>query len=623
MKVSALVLGLALTPLVAISQVIPAPVPQSEVFTREEIGHALAPPTPNVGKAAPSAVNAPPDDGQWSMPSKNYAATRYSSLTEITPQNVKKLEPIITFSLAVNKGQEAAPIVVDNTMYVVTAYPNYVYALDLTKPGAPLKWRFAPQPIPASQGVACCDVVNRGGTVSDGKYIFATLDGQVIAIDVKTGTAVWRTRLGNINAGETITGAPLVAKGRVYIGNSGGEMGVRGWLTALDENTGKLIWRAYGAGPDKDVLIGRDFKPFYASDKGTDLGVTSWPTDAWKIGGGTSWGWITYDPEFDSIYYGVGNPGPWNAEQRPGDNKWTTGIFSRNPATGEARWYYQYSPHDEHDYDGTNEQILLDMPFAGKMQPVLVHPDRNGYIYVINRQTGQVLSADPYGPVNSTKGVDLETGRPIPNPEKETHVGVTVKNICPTASGSKDWNPSSFSTRTGLMYIPHENLCIDSEIQQVGYVEGAPYVGADVHMRPGPGGHRGELTAWDPVRRSPAWAVKEDFPIWSGTVATAGDIVFYGTMDGWFKAVDARTGEALWRFKVDSGIVSQPVSYRGPDGHQYVAVLSGVGGWAGAVVSGPVDTRDGGAALGMVSAMSDLPKHTTAGGTLYVFSLSR
>ena len=203
MKISVLVLGLWLSPIVANSQVIPAPVPASEVFTPAEIGHALAPPTPQAGKAAPSAANAPPDDGQWSMPSKNYASTRYSSLMEITPANVKALEPVVTFSLAVNKGQEAAPIVVDNTMYIVTAYPNYVYALDLTKPGAPLKWRFSPQPVPASQGVACCDVVNRGGTVSDGKYIFATLDGQVIALDVNTGTPIWRTQLGNINAGET------------------------------------------------------------------------------------------------------------------------------------------------------------------------------------------------------------------------------------------------------------------------------------------------------------------------------------------------------------------------------------------------------------------------------------
>jgi len=616
-------LGVALTPLTAMSQVIPAPVPADEVFSREQIGHALAPPTPGAGKAAPSAANAPEDDGQWSMPSKNYAATRFSSLTEITAANVKNLEPLITFSLDVNKGQEAAPIVVDNTMYIVTAYPNYVYALDLTKPGAPLKWKFSPQPIPASQGVACCDVVNRGGTVSDGKYIFATLDGQVIALDVTTGTSVWRTQLGNINEGETITMAPLVAKGRVYVGDSGGELGVRGWLTALDETTGKLIWHANNTGPDKDVLIGPEFKPFYASDRGKDLGATSWPTDAWKIGGGTAWGWVNYDADFDAIYYGVGNPGPWNAEQRPGDNKWTAGVFSRDPSTGMARWYYQYSPHDEHDYDGVNEQILLDMPFAGKMQPVMVHPDRNGYIYVINRKTGQVLSADPYGPVNSSKGVDLETGRLIKNPEKETHVGVTVKNICPDASGSKDWNPSSFSPRTGLMYIPHANLCMDWANAQVGYIEGTPYVGADVHFKPGPGGNRGELTAWDPVMRRPAWAVKEDFPIWSGTVATASDLVFYGTMDGWFKAVDARTGAPLWSYKVASGVIGQPVSYRGPDGHQYIAVLAGVGGWAGAVVSGPVDTRDGAAAIGFVNTMSDLPKYTTAGGTLYVFSLPR
>jgi len=616
-------LGVALTPLTAMSQVIPAPVPADEVFSREQIGHALAPPTPGAGKAAPSAANAPEDDGQWSMPSKNYAATRFSSLTEITAANVKNLEPLITFSLDVNKGQEAAPIVVDNTMYIVTAYPNYVYALDLTKPGAPLKWKFSPQPIPASQGVACCDVVNRGGTVSDGKYIFATLDGQVIALDVTTGTSVWRTQLGNINEGETITMAPLVAKGRVYVGDSGGELGVRGWLTALDETTGKLIWHANNTGPDKDVLIGPEFKPFYASDRGKDLGATSWPTDAWKIGGGTAWGWVNYDADFDAIYYGVGNPGPWNAEQRPGDNKWTAGVFSRDPSTGMARWYYEYSPHDEHDYDGVNEQILLDMPFAGKMQPVMVHPDRNGYIYVINRKTGQVLSADPYGPVNSSKGVDLETGRLIKNPEKETHVGVTVKNICPDASGSKDWNPSSFSPRTGLMYIPHANLCMDWANAQVGYIEGTPYVGADVHFKPGPGGNRGELTAWDPVMRRPAWAVKEDFPIWSGTVATASDLVFYGTMDGWFKAVDARTGAPLWSYKVASGVIGQPVSYRGPDGHQYIAVLAGVGGWAGAVVSGPVDTRDGAAAIGFVNTMSDLPKYTTAGGTLYVFSLPR
>jgi PQQ-dependent dehydrogenase (methanol/ethanol family) len=621
MNIRALTMMAAATPFGVWAQTMPAAVPQNEVFTREEIGHALAPPTPEAGRAAPSIANAPVDDGQWTMPSKNYASTRFSSLTEITVDNVKNLKPDFSFSLGVNKGQEAAPIVADNTMYIVTAYPNYVYALDLTKPGAPLKWKYSPQPAPASQGVACCDVVNRGGSVSNGKYIFNTLDGQTIALDVQTGKALWRVQLGNINKGETMTMAPTVANGRVYVGNSGGEMGVRGWVIALDENTGKLLWRAFNTGPDPDVLIGTEFKPHYSSDQGKDLGVQSWPPQAWKIGGGSVWGWVTYDAELNALYEGVGNPGPWNQEQRPGDNKWTAGLFSRDPASGAARWYYQFTSHDEHDYDGVNEQILLDMPFQGKMQKVLVHLDRNGYVYVIDRSTGAVLSADPFGPVNSSKGVDLQTGRLIVNPEKQTKLGQTVRNICPTASGAKDWNPSSFSPQTGLLYIAHENMCMDWQDMEVNYIAGTPYVGAQVHMKPGPGGNRGELTAWDPVLRKPAWSVKENFPLWSATLATAGDVVFYGTMDGWFKAVTAKTGDLLWKYKVDSGIISQPVSYRGPDGHQSIAVLAGVGGWAGAIVSGPVDARDGTAALGMINVMSDLPKYSTAGGTLYVFSL--
>jgi PQQ-dependent dehydrogenase (methanol/ethanol family) len=614
-------LALAVAPAALLAQTLPAPVPASEIFTREQIGRALAPPTPQAGRTNASPVGAPKDDGQWTMPSKNYASTRFSAMGEINASNVARLQPVVTFSLGVNKGQEAAPIVANNTMFVVTAYPNIVYALDLTKPGAPLKWRYMPKPLPAAQGVACCDVVNRGGTWSRGRYIFTTLDGQVISLDANTGKPVWKVRLGNINVGETITMAPLVAKGKVYVGNSGGEMGVRGWVTALDETTGKIAWKAYGTGPDKDVLIGPGFHPYYASDRGKDLGVKTWPADAWKIGGATMWGWITYDPEFNQILHGTGNPGPWNAEQRPGDNKWTTGIFARDPDGGQAKWYYQFSPHDEHDYDGINEQILLDMPFAGKMRKVLVRPERNGYVYVIERGTGRVLSADPFGPTNSSKGVDLRTGRLIINPEKETKLGQQVRNICPTASGSKDWNPSSFSPRTGLVYIPHENICMDWTNMEVNYIAGTPYVGAEVHMKPGPGGHRGVLTAWDPVMRKPAWEVYENFPLWSGTVVTAGDIVFYGTMDGWFKAASAKSGRPLWQFKVDSGIISQPISYRGPDGHQYIAVLSGVGGWSGAVVSGPVDPRDGSAALGFVNTMSDLPKYTTAGGTLYVFTL--
>jgi PQQ-dependent dehydrogenase (methanol/ethanol family) len=567
------------------------------------------------------AAAAPPEDGQWTMPAKNYAATRYSGLDEINGGNVKRLQVAFTFSTGTEHGQEAAPIVADNTMYIVTPYPNIVFALDLTKPGAPIKWSYQPRPAAASQGVACCDVVNRGAVYSDGKVFFNTLDDNTIALDAKTGRVLWKTKLGDINTGETITMAPLVVKGKVLVGDSGGELGVRGWLTALDADSGKIAWRAYATGPDKDVLIGSDFHSFYPSDNGADLGVKTWPTDAWKTGGGTMWGWIAYDPELDLIYSGTANPGPWNQEQRPGDNKWTTTLFARNPATGAAKWALQYNPHDEHDYDGINEQILVDMNVDGKPRKVLLHPDRNGHLYVVDRGSGEIVSAQPYGYINSTLGIDLKTGRPTMNPEKLTKVGTVVRDICPTASGLKDWNPSAFSPQTGLMYIPHENLCMDWKSTQVSYIAGTPFVGAEVVTKAGPGGNRGEFTAWDPVAGKAAWTIKEDLPLWSGAMATAGGLVFYGTMDGWFKAVNAKTGELEWQFKTGSGIVGQPVAYKGPDGHEYVAILSGVGGWAGAIVSGDLDSRDPTGALGFTGVMADLKSKTATGGTLYVFAL--
>lgn len=574
--------------------------------------------TPSI---APPAAAAPPDDGQWTMPAKNYASTRYSELADINEDNVRNLQVAFTFSTGVNKGQEAAPLVVGNTMYIVTPFPNIVYALDLSKPGAPMKWKYEPNPEPAAQGVACCDVVNRGAVFADGRLFFNTLDGHTIALDAATGQPVWNAHVGNINIGETITMAPLVVKGKVLVGNSGGEMGVRGWVKALDAGDGHVVWTAYGTGPDKDVLIGPDFKPHYDMDKGKDLGVTTWPPEAWKIGGGNMWGWISYDPDLNLIYHGTGNPGPWNPDLRPGDNKWTSGIFARDPDTGAAKWFYQWSPHDLHDYDGINEQILLDMNWQGKPRKVLVRPERNGYLYILDRTTGEVLSATPYGAVNSSKGVDLKTGRLIENPDKKTGTGRVIRDICPTASGLKDWQPSAFSPKTGLLYIPHNNLCMDEEGLEVNYIAGTPYVGMNVRMIPGPGGNRGAFTAWDIAAAKPAWNLKENFPVWSGAVATAGNVVFYGTMEGWFKAVSARTGELLWQFKTSSGIIGQPVTYRGPDGHQYVAILSGVGGWAGAIVSGDLDPRDATAALGFVNAMKDLKNATTAGGTLYVFRL--
>jgi PQQ-dependent dehydrogenase (methanol/ethanol family) len=561
-----------------------------------------------------------PDDGQWVMAPKNYASTRYSSLAQVNTGNVNSLKLAWTFSTGVTRGHEAAPLVVNNTMYIVTPFPNYLYALDLTKPGAPMKWVYQPDPTPSSQGVACCDVVNRGAAYWKGKIIYNTLDVQTVAVDANTGKQVWKTKLGDINTGESITMAPIVAKGVVLVGNSGGEFGVRGWLAGLDADTGKIKWRAYATGPDKDVLIGPNFKPFYRKDQGSDLGVKTWPGSTWKIGGAAAWSWISYDPDLDLFYYGTSNPGPWNPDQRPGDNKWASTLFARRPETGEAIWAYQISPHDLHDYDAVNENILLDLNVGGRLRKVLAHPDRDGYLYLMDRANGEILSAQTFGYVNTSEGVDTKTGELKLNPTKQTGFN-TIRDACPAPPGVKDWTPSAYSPKTGLIYIPHNNLCYEMQGTQANYIAGTPFVGMNVRMYAGPGGNRGIFSAWDPVQAKTVWAVNENFPVWSGALATAGDVVFYGTMDGWFKALDAHNGHTLWQFKVGSGIIGQPVTYRGPDGKQYVAVLSGVGGWSGAVVSGGLNGVDGTGALGFLNAMSDLGKHTTKGGMLYVFAL--
>ena len=595
------------------------------VLTVTLIGCSKQPQTKHQASGAGSiegklTVPAAAEDGQWLMAAKDYANTRFSALDQINTGNVANLKEAWSFSTGATNGHEAAPLVVGDTMYVVTPFPNILHALDLKNSGT-LKWSYDPKASPAAKGVACCDIVNRGAAYWNGRIYYNTLDAHTVAVDAATGKEVWKTKVGEFTNGETVTMAPIVVKNKVLVGNSGGEMGVRGWLTALDADSGKIAWRAYNTGPDKDVLIGPNFKPFYAKDRGKDLGVSSWPPDQWKIGGGGVWGWISYDPEANLIYYGTANPGPWNPDIRPGDNKWTCGIFARDPDSGEARWFYQWSPHDVYDWDGINEQILLDLNFNGSKRKVLVRSERNGYVYVLDRLTGEVLSATPYVHITTTKGVDLKTGELRYIPEMAPGTGRIVRDICPFAAGAKDWQPTAFSPRTGLIYIPHNNMCEDVEGTEVSYIAGTPYVGAHVRMYAGPGGHRGEYTAWDPIAAKPVFTIKERFPVWSGTVATAGDVTFYGTMDGWFKAIHARTGQVLWQHKLGSGIIGQPITYKGPDGKQYVAILAGVGGWAGAIVAGGFDPRDATAGLGFVQPMADLPNYTTKGGILYVFSL--
>lgn len=559
---------------------------------------------------------------QWVMPGKNYSSTRYSKLDQITRDNVKHLQVAWTFSTGTLHGHEAAPLVIGDTLYFVTPFPNILYALDLKHEGA-LKWKYNPHPATAAIGEACCDVVNRGEAYADGKIFYNTLDDHVEAVDAKTGKLVWEKKVGSINKGETMTMAPLVVKNHVLVGVSGGELGIRGWLKALDIDSGKVAWTAYSTGPDKAVLISKDFKAPYASAQGKNLGATTWPSkSAWMHGGGPVWGWISYDPEANLIYYGTGNPSPWNHEQRPGDNKWTCTVFARDPDTGMAKWAYQFNPHDSFDYDGVNGYLLLDLKIDGKQRKVFAHADRNGYMYLMDRLTGQLIYAKSYFPdENTVLGVDPKTGRPEYNKDKIPKVGKTVTGICPAATGAKDWQPMAYSPKTGLIYIPHNHICEDETLAHTGYIAGTPYLGAKVAMKKGPGGYGGVFSAWDPVKGKIVWAKHEHFPVWSGTMVTAGGVAFYGTMNRWFKAVDAKTGKLLWKFRTGSGINGQPITYRGPDGRQYVAILAGVGGWSGAVVAGELDAKVPYGALGYVGATEDLPTYTAKGGTLYVFAL--
>ena len=570
-------------------------------------------------------IGAPPPEGmgpgEWWLARRDYALSGFSPLEQITTENVDELQLAWTFSTGELRGHEAAPIVVGGIMYIVTPFPNRVFALDVANQGEIL-WSYHPHTTPAAKGVACCDVVNRGVAYMDGSIFFNTLDGRTIALDAETGEELWVTQLGDIDEGESMTMAPMAVKGMVFVGNSGADFGVRGWITALDAETGELIWRAYSTGPDEDVLIDHSiFKPFYEKDRGVDLGVKTWPPDFWKIGGGTVWGWISYDPAQDAIIQGNANAGSWNPDIRPGDNKWTATVFARRRTDGKALWAYQETPHDSWDFDGVNEWILANLPIDGEMREVAVHFDRNAFAYTIDRNTGEVLVAEPFMPLTWAEGVDLETGRPIVNPEYVPRTGEWVRGICPAFTGGRDWQPASFSPRTGLFYTAGINVCENIMGLDTSYISGTPYVNAALTTFPGPGDHMGELMAWDATTGKKVWSIKERFPVWTGTLTTAGDVVFYGTLDRWFKAVHAVTGEVLWEFRVPSGMTGQATTFLGPDGRQYIAVLSGAGGMTGFALTQEVSIEDPTAAAGYAYANRNLPSATNMGGVLLVFAL--
>jgi PQQ-dependent dehydrogenase (methanol/ethanol family) len=509
-----------------------------------------------------------------------------------------------------------------NVMYLHSAFPNIVFALDLTKPGAPMIWKHVPAQPAEAKPIACCDLVNRGVAYHpSGKLFIELLAGDLLALDAKTGKQIWRVPHADYRTGSTMTNAPIVIKDLVIAGISGGEFGVRGKVSAFDVNSGRRVWTMYSTGPDADVGIEGDANANYPSHRGRDLGVSTWQGDEWMRGGGTTWGWYSYDPELNLFYYSTGNPGSWNPDQRPGDNKWSMTIFARTPETGKAKWAYQMTPHDEWDYDGVNENILVDLTIGGRPVKALVHFDRNGFAYTLDRTNGKVLVAEPFGPVNWASRIDLTTGVPVRNPQYGTTSKKNTENICPAAIGFKDQQPAAYSPQTRLFYVPTNNICMDYEGVEVKYSAGQPYVGAIVRMYPGPGGNRGRFIAWDAATGRQRWEIKENLAAYGGALATAGGVVFYGTMEGWLKAVDANTGAELWRFKTPSGIIGNPMTYLGPDGKQYVAILSGVGGWAGAGVALGISPDDPTAALGAIGAFGDYLNISNAGGTLLVFSL--
>jgi len=564
---------------------------------------AVIPAVADTGSLTGATANMAPGDepGQWTRQARDYANTRYSPLGQISQKNVAHLRIAWTFSDGELYGHEGAPLVVGDTMYLVTPFPNIAYALDLTKPGAPIKWVFQPNPDPRAIGEACCDKVLRGWAYADGKLIYNLLDDHTVAVDVRTGKEVWRVKLDEVANGPTMTQAAFVVGNKVYVGNSGGEMGSTGWLAALDVKDGHIIWKAQSNGPDQGALIGPDFKPFYPWMVGKDLGETSWPKDMWKQGASSPWGWVSYDPDLNTIYYGTSNPGPRVPSQRPGLNLWSSAVFARDADTGMAKWAYQFTPHDEWDYDGINENVLIEIPWKGARRKVLVHFDRNGFAYTIDRVSGEVLVAEPFGYENWAQKIDLATGMPVVNSEKHPIVEQKVKDICPPDVGVKNWQPSAFSPRTGLLYATIFNSCMDLTDHEVKYIPGAPYDGMEMERHAGPGGNWGEFIAWDPVQGRKVWGIKEDLYGMSGVLATASDLVFYGTLDGWFRAVDARSGKVLWSQKVGSGIMSQPIAFLGPDKREYIAVYSGVGG--------------GSAVIRHVNG------YPPGGNTLYVFSI--
>jgi PQQ-dependent dehydrogenase (methanol/ethanol family) len=519
-------------------------------------------------------------------------------------------------------------------MYLHTPFPNIVYALNLDDENK-IIWKYEPKQDPSVIPVMCCDTVNRGLQYADGKVFLHQADTTLVALDAKTGKEVWKAVNADPKRGETGTGAALIVGDVVMIGVSGAEFGVRCFFTGYDINSGKRLWRGYSMGPDSDILFNPEKTTSLGKPVGADSSLKTWTGDQWKLGGGSIWGWYAWDPKLNLVYYGTGNPSTWNPAQRAGpdgkqiDQKWSMSIIARNPQTGEAAWAYQMTPFDEWDFDGVNEMILVDdMDVKGNKHNVLVHFDRNGLGYTVDRKSGLPLVAEKYDPaVNWTTGVDLDPksatyGRPAVVASKSTFLNgqdVNTVDVCPAALGTKDQQPAAYSPLTKLFYVPTNHVCMDYEPFKVEYTAGQPYVGATLSMYPPKGeSHMGNFIAWDASKGKIVWSNKEQFSVWSGVITTAGGVACVGTLEGYFKCVDQKDGKELYKNRTPSGIIGNAFTY-GHKGKQYIGIFSGVGGWAGiGLAAGLTNPTDG---LGAVGGYAGLNSYTALGGSLTIWTL--
>jgi len=524
-------------------------------------------------------INADQEPGNWMSHGRTYSEQRFSPLKQISDQNVGQLALAWYVDLETRRGQEATPIVVDGVMYFTTAWSK-VYAVKAAS-GERL-WSYDPKVPPEWAINACCDVVNRGVAVWRGKVFVGTLDGRLVALDAATGKLVWETLTIDPKFRYTITGAPRVVKGKVLIGNGGSEMGVRGYVSAYDADTGQLVWRFY-------TVPGDPSKPFETPI--LEKAAKTWTGEWWKLGGGgTVWDSIVYDPELDLLFIGVGNGTPWDQRERSpknGDNLFICSIVALKPDTGEYVWHYQETPADVWDFDSAEHMILANLTIAGSSRKVLLHAPKNGFFYVLDRATGEVISAKPYTSVTWADSVDLKTGRPVENVNARYKEDKGIP-LAPGPLGGHSWHSMSYSPLTGLVYIPVQDAGFfykadgHYENKSLAFNTGTDFVAAGMPQKPEVkkailDNIKGHLSAWDPVQQKEVWRVERKSPVNGGILSTAGNLVFEGTAQGTLEAYRADTGEKLWSAETQSGVVAAPVSYT-VGGQQYVAVLVGWGG---------------------------------------------